>query len=474
MEHVIEAPKGAPAQTEAAGAEEGALSALLPLLAPVAVVAGLLAAVAPAAVVADTWLALVSGREIWHHGLPHANQLTVIHHGQSWVDQQWLAHLALYGLNQLGGLGLVVAISFLAVLSGFALAGHVALTRGAPPIALLIFFLVAFFAGVWIADARTQALAVPLYGLVVWLICQDPACSRRRTLLALPTLCLWANVHGSVLLGAAMVAAYGLFVAVRSRSRQGALLGVVAPLCVLASPYATALPGYYRLMLDNPPFKRLINEWQPTVPSKLTAVFFCLAAVVMIMLIIRRRAGLDALILLISFAAALSAVRMLPWFGLASLAVVPPLFARGNPTLAGRGARTLSIVAAAAIAACLVVAGTRGAGASSQIADFEQAPISAHGLVYADFDLADRLLWARPELRGRVAYDARVELLSAKALRRMLIFNARLRGWRSVADGYSVLAFDPKSPAPVPDLRAGWRISYRSADVVLARRGLQP
>ena len=99
-----------------------------------------------------------------------------------------------------------------------------------------------------------------------------------------------------------------------------------------------------------------------------------------------------------------------------------------------------------------------------------QAPISAHGLVYADFDLADRLLWARPELRGRVAYDARGELLSAKGLRRMLIFNARLRGWRSVADGYSVLAFDPKSPAPVPDLHRGWRVTYRSADVVLARR----
>ena len=291
MEHVFRGPKLVGAEPVVTAAEQGRLAALLPVLAPAAVVGALFALAAPGLVVADTWLALVSGREIWRHGLPHSDALTVIHHGQPWVDQQWLGHLALFGADRLGGLGLVVAFTTAAVLCGFCLAALAALERDAPPVALLIFFSLAFLSGVWIAVSRTQALAVPLYGFVLWLICRDRTCSRRLTLLALPALCLWANVHGSVLLGSAAVAVYGLFAAVRSRSRQGALLSVSAPLCVLASPYASALPGYYKLMLDNPPFKRWINEWQPTVPEKDTAVFFCLAAIVACLLVIRRRGG---------------------------------------------------------------------------------------------------------------------------------------------------------------------------------------
>lgn len=71
--------------------------------------------------------------------------------------------------------------------------------------------------------------------------------------------------------------------------------------------------------------------------------------------------------------------------------------------------------------------------------------------------------------RGRVAYDARVELLSAREIRQMLTFNARAAGWRAVVARYDVLALDPRSPAPLPDLR-GWRVVYRSSNVVLVRR----
>jgi hypothetical protein len=468
MEHVIGAPSGSAARDLPAAERSAAFAILLPVIAPAALVAAVLALAGSAAVVSDTWLALVSGREIWEHGLPHSDRLTVLHLGQPWVDQQWLGHLALYGADRLGGLGLVVAVSFAAVLCGFCLAGLAALERGAPPLALSIFFFISFLSGIWIADARTQALAVPLYGLVLWLSCRDPDCSRRLTLLMLPTLCLWANIHGSVLLGAAVVGAYGLVAAVRSRSRQGALVAAAAPLCVLASPYATALPGYYRLMLAHPPFQRWITEWQRTVPSKMTAIFFVLAAVVAAMLVIRRRGGADALILLIAFVAALSAVRMLPWFGIAALALAPQLFSRsGSQSLAGPGGRTLSIAMTAAIAACIVVAGVRGNGGTSQVADLGRIPLSAHDLVYPDFDLADRLLWARPELRGRVAYDARVELLSAKALRKVLTVNARAAGWRSAVGRFSVLALDPESRTAG---LGGWRVMYRSSNVVLARR----
>ena len=55
----------------------------------------------------DSWLALVSGRLIWQHGIPQHETLTVMSHGIVWVDQQWLAQLASYGIERLGGLGLL-------------------------------------------------------------------------------------------------------------------------------------------------------------------------------------------------------------------------------------------------------------------------------------------------------------------------------------------------------------------------------
>src|SRR5207245_1131176 len=62
----------------------------------------------------DAWLALVGGRELARHGLPHHETLTLWGHGHAWIDQQWLAQLALYGLYALGGLALLaVAHAFL-------------------------------------------------------------------------------------------------------------------------------------------------------------------------------------------------------------------------------------------------------------------------------------------------------------------------------------------------------------------------
>ena len=55
-------------------------------------------------------MALLSGRVVAQHGLPSHDTLTVWAHGRTWVDQQWLAQLALYGLERLGGLPLVLLV----------------------------------------------------------------------------------------------------------------------------------------------------------------------------------------------------------------------------------------------------------------------------------------------------------------------------------------------------------------------------
>src|SRR5882724_10405602 len=55
----------------------------------------------------DTWSSLLAGRIVAHSGLPHHDTLTYWSLGKSWIDQQWLAHLASYGLYEAGGLVLL-------------------------------------------------------------------------------------------------------------------------------------------------------------------------------------------------------------------------------------------------------------------------------------------------------------------------------------------------------------------------------
>ncbi len=55
--------------------------------------------------VADGWMALLSGRVVAQHGLPSHDAVTIWAHGRTWVDQQWLAQVTLYGLQGSAGSG---------------------------------------------------------------------------------------------------------------------------------------------------------------------------------------------------------------------------------------------------------------------------------------------------------------------------------------------------------------------------------
>ena len=53
----------------------------------------------PDYVQSDTWLSLVGGRLVAKDGLPRHETLTVWAHGHTWIDQQWLGQLLLYWLH---------------------------------------------------------------------------------------------------------------------------------------------------------------------------------------------------------------------------------------------------------------------------------------------------------------------------------------------------------------------------------------
>lgn len=444
--------------------------ALLPVVAPLTLVG--LAVSAANIVQTDTWVALVSGREVALHGLPSVEHLTVLAHGRPWVDQQWLAQLVLYDVERIGGVGLVVAVCAAAALAAFALVAASAQARGASPVALALWIPLAFLVGPWGVQARTQSLALPLFGLTVWLILRDRDLRSRSSLWLLAVLCVWANVHGSVTLAAAVVCAHGLQSVLRTGLRRLPLaVCLLAPAAVLASPYALELPGYYRTMLLHPPYGRQIVEWQRTTPAN-APLFFAIALPALLVVAVARRrlAPAEWTILALTFAAALSAFRLTPWFGLAMLAIVPPLTSRRPtpPEFARLGPALAAALLLLTLGAGLARSATRDySGPRDLLARLRAEPAATR--VYADLPLADWALWNEPGLRGRIAYDGRPELMTPAQFTDVIRFARLAPGWSKAVHGYSLIITNRATAQRLISGR-GWTAAASSNGIVLLRR----
>ena len=219
----------------------------------------------------DGWLALVSGRVVAHSGLPSTDTLTAWTAHVQWVDQQWLGQLFLYRLASSGNLRLVMLVHVGLLAGAMAAALAAARWRGGSARSVGLVAAPALVVILMSAQMRTQSLAYPLFVAAAWLLIADARAPSRRVLLVLPILVLWANVHGSVVLGAVLTIVYGVLLAVRAaRSRagsskelllRGVLLAVAPCLCIFASPYGLSLFHYYGSTAFNSSFARVVSEW---------------------------------------------------------------------------------------------------------------------------------------------------------------------------------------------------------------------
>jgi hypothetical protein len=425
---------------------------------------------------ADGWLALVTGRWIARHGIPHHETLTVWGHG-AWVDQQWLAQLGLYGLYVVGGVALVL-VAHAALTGGAYLAAIGAARRlGGSPRAVLFtlpacFWLLIF--GTW--QARTQSFAYLPFVALLYLLAADSRRPSARVYLVLPLLALWGNLHGSVVLGAALVFVRGI-------TRRSAPLVVLPPIALLASPYGVDLVDYYRRTLLNPAFGAMVNEWQAPTIGPTTAPFFALVVGVAWLLGRHRRVltAFEQLALLATALAGLTAQRNIVWFALTAIVLVPALLTAALGPEADRPRQVLRLNAALGAAALVVLGVLVTTTLARPASDFERAfpaeaaAVAAHsdGRVLANVKYADWLLWREPGLSGRLAYDARLELLSRRQILQIYDFGLPFGGsWRAATAGYDVLVLDrDEDRYAIQGLRAaGARVAYRGADLVVLTR----
>ena len=435
--------------------------------------------------VADGWMDLVSGRWIAQHGLPSRDALTILAHGRRWIDQQWLGQLTFFGLWRIGGVKLALLVHWLLVTSGIAGAALIARSRGATARSVTWVAAPAFIGYYQVeSPLRTQSFAFPLFVATLWLVLADTRQPSRRVFAAFPLLALWANLHGSVLLGALVVSLAGLVRIVERRSPDGHALGLLlAPwACVFASPYALHLPSYYRQILVGGDFKQLVTEWAPlTLTLTSAATYIIILGGLWILGRAGRRAGsLEQLIFALTAVLAFDAVRNMAWVSLTGLAVLPPLIdglLRPTP-----GRRPLNRLLAFPVLTVLVVSVVSvalkpakwfthdypSAGAAST-----SSAAGRDGRVFATTTFADWLLWARPELAGRLAFDARLELLSASQLREIAGVQARAGDWLGNVRGYRAFVLDRSSESALEQSlieRLPARVVFSSRQVVVLRR----
>jgi hypothetical protein len=425
----------------------------------------------------DTWLAVLAGHDV-AHGLPGVDHLTALSAGLRWVDQQWLSQLAFWGIYRLGGLSLIVLAGALAAGSAVVAAAAAARRRGA-----------GMRTTVWVAAAvmpaylqpsmiaRSQSLVYPLFVACVWLLVADSLRPSRRVLLTLPMLALWANLHGSVLLGATLVSAHGVLTLWRRR-RLGAALAIGAWLCVFVSPYATQLPHYYRSTILNGSFG-LLTEWAPTSLGLVTVPFFfvLLGGFYLLGRSKGRITATETAIVLLTAIAALLAVRNIVWFALAALVILPqaamPLVrgdvapqAQHNRLCAAAGALVLVMSLVAFVAIGVSTFPAEGATAAAAAARTSTEPI------FASERTADWLLQTEPALRGRVAFDARIELLPPALFEKLVLLKINASGWSPFARRYDTFVLDTDGYGPLAKklVGAGWRRSYDHDGLVVITR----
>jgi len=454
--------------------------------------AAVLLLIGPGLLTQDSWLTFASGREVVRAGIPHSDSLAVITYGRHWVDQQWLAQVVYYGAARLGGVGAAFALQFVALLAAAGVAMLAARRRGGSLRAVAFTASVMLLAAPWGWDIRAQALAYLPFLLVLWLLLEHRSGPRPTVLLVVPLLVLWANLHGSVLVGAGLVLLWAIPLLVRPRrlSRAGLSIAVALPVCaplsIFASPYGTSLGGYYHRLLVKPPFAGLILEWKRTPFAFHTALFWvALAVVIAAGLFGRRRFSAFELLALAALSVlAVDAVRNIVWFALAAAVVLPgalddlvPALGRRRPGKYDAPFAYAMIGLVGVFAAYSVVSfGERldalwPRSVAARASTLAARPAGAR--VYANERLADWLLWEEPPLQGRIAYDARVELLTRRQVDRIVDFQSGLPVAPSPVLGYDVVVLSPDDDLVARNLVGSGSFEQVDRDgraIVLVRR----
>jgi hypothetical protein len=434
----------------------------------------------------DTFLHIRAGEAILDtHSLLPLDPFSATRAGAPWQTHEWLAELALGAAHRYAGLAGVLLLT--------ALAGGIAvfqMTRAIGRYVEPAYAVLAVAMGVMLAApgllARPHVLVLPL--LTTVLVEAFAAAEERRTprlWLIVPALWLWANAHGSFVVGLGLLGLAGLealIAAWRDGGTRAALpvalrwglVGLAGLAATVAGPHGLATLTFPLTHAGNPALQH-IGEWMPLDLSKPHAFHVAVAALILILSrgVTAPATRIVAVLVLMAMAAA--HVRHLMLLGIIAPVLLAPTFGQLRPATAA--ARPQRGVVALLVVALLAVAAGRFA-VPPTIRDSETTPVAAVRAVPAD--IRQRPVFNDYAFGAYLIYagippsiDSRVELYGAGFIAeygRVVTDRCRLAAALEHADaGWTILA--PRNPAATfMERMPGWPRLYADEFAVVHRR----
>jgi len=434
----------------------------------------------------DTYWQIRIGQQILSTGsLPRTDAFSFTMYGQPWISTQWLAQVLYAAAYACGGWAGPVVLTAASIAGAFAiLAWFIRRRLDAVPTLLLLMASLAIASPHFLV--RPHALAAPV--MVAWIAGLIAAADRSKapSYWLLPLIVVWANLHGSFLLGLALIGPIALDVVLKiDRPLRLRMLlrwfvfGLAALAASCLTPYGLEAILAARNILNLGEALPLITEWRPADFSRLGAFEICLLLGVGAVLFKGLTLPLMRIILVLGLLhMALAHVRNITVLALLlPIVIAAPLAARfGRMDEGPKTARSCGLLIAAAVVAVaamssFVMMGNRYApssGLAPAVAALKERSVSR---VLNDYDFGGYLIWAGVP----VAIDGRTELYGERFMadldNAMTLKNPDALFRLLASQRIDATLLRRQTPAAqLLDHVDGWKKVYADSDVVIHAR----
>jgi hypothetical protein len=285
----------------------------------------------------DVWWHFKTGQLIVEsHTVPRTDPFSYTRAGQPWVAHEWLSDVLLYELQRSAGWGTLI-VAFAAIICAAFFLLFLRCGRNSYVAGVLTLWAALATRPLW--GVRPQMLSLFLTSL--WLLILERSESKPKLLWwTLPLTVLWVNLHGGFALGIGLSALF-LFgegikhffgrIANTARLRGLGLNLALDLLLVWLNPNGIKLYSYPIVTLRSSAMQTYIAEWaSPNFHRAEYWPFLSIFLVVLALILWARfevRAR-DLLLLIVSLAAALRSIRLIPIFVLIAVPIAARLIQR--------------------------------------------------------------------------------------------------------------------------------------------------